>query len=225
MPMYTDSEAIAAYLGVTFTSEQDQAAEQMAAAATAFIDRYTGRSWQATSPVAGELVPVLPARTEYPAASGVAYLQRTPAVAVSAVSVRTAYPNAAETALDPASYELIDPSHGVLTVAGVGWYADLWLAVDYTFADEAPPDIALAATTIGAGEMARVLSLAGHQSFISAHPELAGLQSIAVGQNDVNVQLADAPSASAASGAGSGWAAPGSVVATILNTYRRVVIA
>lgn len=229
MTAYTDATTIAAYLGVTFTPEQEAAAEQAAAAATAFIDRYTGRTWQTASPVVGELVPVLPAGhgTPYPAASGAVYLQLAPVSAVSAVSLRTPHPNATETALDAAEYELLDPAHGVLTVVGHGWCAGLLAVVDYTHADTVPPDISLAATMIAAGVMQQQMTIAAGSSVIAENPQLAGLQSISVGQNDINVTLSKTATsgASLSSSAGSSWAAPGSAVAAILDLYRRVVIA
>lgn len=224
---YTDSTAIAAYLGVTFTTEQAAAADAVGAAVTVFIDRYVGRSWQATSPVAGELDPVLPARTEYPGASGVAYLQHTPAVSVQAVSTRTPYPNGAETPLDPAEYELLDPVHGVLTLVGWPWSGGLLAVVDYTFAAAVPADITLAATMIASAEMARELAIQSAASASAAHPERDGIKSVSIGQNAVAVTYTDGASAATLGGgaAGSAYAPPGSAARAILDGYRRVVIA
>ena len=230
MVAYTDADAISAYLGVTFTPEQAAHADAVAAAVTSFIDGYVGRTWQTVSPMAGELAPVLPTRSDaYPSAFGVVYLRHRPAVAIAAMSLRTAYPNDPLDGLDAASYELVDPAHGTVTVAGCGWlgYPALVAVVDYTYADEAPPDIALAATMIASGVMQQTMTIQAGSAVIAANPALAGIESLAVGQNDISVKVSKAATGGAAmsSAAGSSWAAPGSAVAAILDQYRRVVIA
>jgi hypothetical protein len=227
---YTTADQIAAMLGVTFTPGQAAQADALCQAITLFVDRYTGRSWQTVSPVSGERDQVVLAGpgTPYPPVAGVVFLQHTPAVGVTAVGVRTAYPNDQLVPLDPAAYELLDPEHGVLTVAaGYGWCVSLYAEVDYSYADAVPADITLAATMIGAGAMAKLIAVQGASGQVEAHPELAGVKSIAVGQNDVSITLADAGGslAGAVSESGSAWAQPGSAVAMILDGYRRVVIA
>jgi hypothetical protein len=240
---YTSSDQIGAALGITLTPGQAQQADALAQAITLWIDGYTGRSWQGVSPVAGELSRLVvphPGDTlsAYPFGwyGGLArcYLAHAPVAAVTSVGLRTAWPNAPVMPLDPSRYELVDPEHGVLTVPGYGygylsgWYGVEALAVvDYSYADAVPADITLAATMIGSGAMAKLLAVQNATGAVEAHPELAGLSQIAVGQNDVNVQLAD-PSgslASSVSAAGSGWAQPGSAVAAILDGYRRIVLA
>jgi hypothetical protein len=233
MATYTDATAIAAYLGVTFTPEQTTAAGQVAEAVTAFIDRYTGRSWQGTSPVTAEWLPLVAryddgAETTWPTV----YLRQRPSVAVTAVVLRSGGPPATPTTLDPSQYELVDPQSGVLRLALSGTGFDAYghpvvALVDYTYADAVPPDIALASTMMAAAEMARQLAIAGSAAFSAAHPELDGLKSVAVGQNDVNISLADSASAASAGGAAASasLAPPGSAARTILDSYRRVVLA
>ena len=228
---YTTAAAIAAYLGETFTPEQATQADAVALAVTAFIDRYTGQSWQSTSPVTAEWLPLVArhddgAETTWPTV----YLRNRPVIAVTAVVLRSGGPPATPTTLAPSQYELIDPAHGVLRLAASGAGYDPYgrqiiALVDYTYADAVPPDITLAATMIGASEMARVLGMQEQSALIEAHPELAGLKSVSVGQNDVNVQLADTTAAAGATDARSSWVTPGSAVAAILNGHRRVVIA
>lgn len=229
MATYTDAVAIEAALGVTFTPEQAAQADAVAAAVTAFIDRYTGRSWQGVSPVTGELANVLPAGSAYPSAFGVVYLTQRPALAVSAVSLRSAYPLETATAVDVNQFELVDPPNGVLTLSGSYGYPGVLAVVDYTYADAVPADITFAATSIASAQMARALAVQRGSAAITAHPELAGLESIAVGQNDVSVKLSSAVTsgsgAGTASADGSSWAAPGSAVAAILDSYKRPVIA
>jgi hypothetical protein len=233
MTTYTDAAAIAAYLGVTFTPEQSTAAGQVAEAVTLFIDRYTGRSWQGTSPVTAEWLPII-ARYDDGTASTwpTVYLRQRPAVAVTAVALRSGGPAATATPLDASQYELIDPAAGVLRLAPSGAGIDasgqpVVALVDYTYADAVPADIALAATMIAAGEMARQLAIAGSSAFAAAHPELDGLKSLAVGQNDITISLDDRSSAASAGGAAAsaGLAPPGSAARTILDSYRRMVLA
>lgn len=231
MANYTSATAIAAYLGETFTPAQATQADAIAVAVTSFIDRYTGRSWQGTSPVVDEWLPII-ARYDDGAATTrpTVYLRNRPAIAVSGVSLRSGGPGAPSVALKTTEYELVDPAHGVVrmvpTISGTDGFGDAVIAlVDYTYGTAVPPDIALAATMIGASEMARILSVQESSDLISAHPELAGLQSVSVGQNDVNVQLADATAAAGATDAGSSWVTPGSATAAILNSYKRVVVA
>ena len=232
MAAYTDAETIAAYLGVTLTTEQAALAEQLAAAATAFIDRYTGRSWQGSSPISGELQNVLSGGYGWPRAWAVVYLRSQPVESVSAVTLRTPSPQSGATALAPDAYELVDPTHGILTLVGASGvyvgYPHLLAVVDYAYADAVPADITLAATMIAAGQLSAILAVQRGSAVIAATPELAGLSSIAVGQNDVSVKLDASVTGGAAaktSAAGSSWASPGSAVAAILDGYRRVVLA
>jgi hypothetical protein len=188
------------------------------------VDHETGRTWQTVSPVTGETDQVLVAGsgTPYPLVSGAVFLQHAPVAGVTAVSVRTAYPNDQLVPLDPSAWELLDPAHGVLTIAaGYGWCVSLLAVVDYTFADAVPADIAYAATLIAAGIVDAQSSVADASGFAAANPQLAGLDSIAVGQNDVSVKLSKPPSP----GDAGAFAGPGTAVRAILDGYRRVVIA
>jgi hypothetical protein len=101
MANYT-ATAIAAYLGETFTPEQATLADAVALSVTAFIDRYTGQTWQTVSPIAAEMDPII-ARHDDGAERTVptVYLQHRPVVAVSAVSTRSGAANAPQTVLGP----------------------------------------------------------------------------------------------------------------------------
>lgn len=234
MAAYVTADQIAAALGVTFTPEQAAQADAVAAAVTAFVDRYTGRSWQGTSPISAEVRPVVvPGPADTYGAVARCYLAHVPVSTVDAVSLRSSDPNDPTTPLDPATYELVDPAHGVLLVPGYGygalgwWYGRAALAVvDYAYADAVPADIELAATMIASGVMQQTLATQAGSAVIAANPQLAGLESISVGQGDIQVELASGVGkASASMASGSAWAAPGSAVASLLDGYRRVVIA
>lgn len=166
---YTDATAIAAYLGVTLTSPQQTQAGVVADAATAWIERYTGKSWQIASPVTDELHQLVGDRV---------YLNRRPVTAVSAVKTRQDYAGSDPTTLDSGSYELLDADNGVLLI--LGWARDGVLAlVTYTHSMSEPPDdVALAATMIAASWLAPTLA-----------PQTNGLDQISVGQNDVVVRF------------------------------------
>jgi hypothetical protein len=232
---YVTADQIAAALGVTFTPEQEAQADAVAAAVTSYIDGYTGRSWQGTSPVSGELRPVVvPGPADTYGAVARCYLDHTPVSAVDAVGLRSTTPNAEPSPLDAAAYELVDAVAGVLLLPGYGYgalapwsVAPALAVVDYTYADAVPADITLAATMIASGVMQQSMTIQAGSSVIAANPSLAGVQSISVGQNDVNVTLSKSATAGAgmSSAAGSSWAAPGSAVADILNSYKRPVLA
>jgi hypothetical protein len=227
MPSYTDAETVEAYLGVTFTPEQETLCTAICDAVTAWIDNYTGRTWQTVSPAADEHAPVLPALPGWPGASSVVYLARRPVETVTAVGIRDPSPGSSTDALDAADYELIDPTNGVLRVAGFYYPIAGWVAVvSYTFADAAPPDITLAATMIASQQMAKIVAAQAAVMAMGSHPELFGLDQVAVGQNDVSIRLSkEGRTGGAGSSAGSSWASPGSAVADLLNPYRRVVVA
>jgi hypothetical protein len=238
MSDYTTSALIASYLGIALTPPQVTQADAVAAAATAFIDRFTGRSWQAPSAIVAEWSPIVAKRVDgSEIVTPTVYLLHRPVVAVSGVTLRATAPQQATQALDASEYELTDTENGVLrllltalwqgrAVSATFPYADPTVAsVDYTWAAAPPADIALAATTIGAAQMARLIALASSESLIAEHPEMAGITSLAIGQNDVAVTLTDPSSVNIGADAASSWAAPGSTVEQILRGYRATVIA
>jgi hypothetical protein len=193
MVSYTTPQAIANYLGATFTPEQDAQALAVADGVTVWIDHRTGRTWQSTGTIADEIQTVH---------GTTAYLSVPPVVAVT--SVELSDKAGGWSAVDPAQYALTDPAHGTLTF--VGGYNNASVRVDYTSDATAPPaDIALAATILAAELMTVVL-----------HPESAGVESIAVGQNDINLKYA---------GASGNQSAAAQTAVRIVDSYRRVVLA
>lgn len=167
MTAYTDATKIAAYLGVTLTSPQQTQAGITAQAASDWIDWWLGRSWQAASPVTGEVHTVNGDRV---------YLDHRPVSAITTVETRADAIGASYTTLAAGQYELLDPTNGVLSV--IGW-GDYLARIAYTHTGTAPPShIAFAATIIAASWL---------------HPTLntgtLGVDSIAVGQNDINVKF------------------------------------
>lgn len=165
---YTSASAIANYLGVVLTAGQQAQADVVAAAVTSWIDEYKGRSWQASSPVSGEVHTVSGDRL---------FLDHKPVTAITSVETRSTAIGAAWTTLPAGSYELLDPIAGVLQLAGWG---NFLARVAYTHSGAtAPAHIALAATIIAASMLGPTL-----------RPNTQGLDSIAVGQNDINIKFA-----------------------------------
>lgn len=164
---YTDATKIAAYLGVTLTAGQITQAGVLAQAASDWIDDYKGRSWQAASPVSGEVQTVSGDRV---------YLDHRPVAAITTVETRADFIGSTYTTLAASQYELIDAENGVLSI--VGW-GDYLVRVAYTHTGTAPPShIGLAATMIAASWLGP--TMVGLPS---------GLDSIALGQNDINVKF------------------------------------
>lgn len=174
MPAYTTAAQIAAYLGLTLTAAQQTQAGVLADAATAWIDRYTGRSWQIASPVTDEMHQLV---------GNTVYLDQRPVTAVSAVKTRSRYADAPLTTLDASQYELLDADNGVLLI--LGWAGSGSLAlVTYTHtATAAPADVQLAASMIAASWLSQAL-----------RPNTQGIDQLSVGQNDVTVKFSSSRS-------------------------------
>ena len=168
MTAYTDAQRIAYYLGVTLTSAQQTQAGLAAQAASDWIDLFKAQSWQGSSPVTDELHALL---------GGTVYLKSRPVSAVSAVSTRQRVVGATWTLLGASQYELIDAANGVLLISG--WASPgLDVRVTYTHATVPPAHIAFAATMIAASLLGPTL-----------RPDTAGLESISVGQADINLKF------------------------------------
>lgn len=193
MTPYTDAAKISAYLGKTLTGSQQTQAGVLADAATAWIENYLGRSWQTASPITNELHSIIGDRV---------YLSHRPVAAVSAVKTRGNYEDAAETTLTSSQYELLDATNGVLLLEG--WSAGDGLAlVTYTHTmTTVPADVGLAATMIASAWLGGSLT-----------PGTAGVESIAVGQNDIALKFSTSRSD-----------VPVEAL-SILNGYRSIVIA
>lgn len=135
---YTSRLRVQSYLGRTLTADQLDQADALIAAAEAWIDRRTHRSWLVASPVTDELHTVT---------GGVVYLQQRPVTSITSVTVRSLAVSATETSLvDGSDYELIDPTNGGLSLGGSA-YLDSLAKVSYVHTGPAvPEDIALATT-------------------------------------------------------------------------------
>lgn len=167
MTAYTNATNIAAYLGVTLSGAQITQAGITAQAASDWIDRFCGQSWQDDGSVTDELHAPVGDRV---------YLNNRPVSAVSAVSTRQRIVGSDWSLLDSSEYELIDTQNGVLLVSG---WADPGLDVKASYthtATAAPTPVGLAATMIAASWLGPTLA-----------PQTNGVSEISVGQNDVSV--------------------------------------
>lgn len=169
MAAYTDATKIANYLGVTLTAGQITQAGVTAQAASDWIDQYKGKSWQIASPVTDELHTMVRDRV---------YLNNRPVAAISSVKTRAeTFVGFGWTTLASGQYELLDATNGVLLIQGWSASSQALVQVSYTHTASLPSHIALAATMIAASWLHPTLN-----------PSTNGVESVAVGQNDVNVK-------------------------------------
>ena len=166
---YTAAATVAALLGVTLSAgQQTLVTGTLEPAMRAYIDRYTGRSWEVSSPVTGELHTVT---------GGVVYLKQRPVTAITAATVRSQHIGGEATALvADSTYELIDAANGVLLVSASDGSL---LTVSYTHGGAAvPADIGLAASWLVAAHLSDALV---------DSVELKGVKQYSVGQGDLQI--------------------------------------
>jgi hypothetical protein len=166
---YTTHAKVAAYLGMTLSAgQQTLITNDLEPAMRLYIDRYTGRSWETSSPVTAEL------HTVY---GGVVYLKQRPVTAITAASYRSQSIGSESTALTSGStYELLDATNGTM----LAYVPDGSLvSVSYTHSGTAvPADIAHAATLLVSANL--------YDALLSA-PELRGLKQYSVGSGDLSL--------------------------------------
>lgn len=138
MAAYCTPESLELYLGRALTDAESDSAPGACLAATDFIDRYTGKSWQGTT-IAGELQTVLGPTVR---------LDRTPVASVTSVTARSLTVGETPRVLVAgAGYELLDGPNGVLLV---GEARGTILTVTYAVGAVVPAAISLAANIIAA---------------------------------------------------------------------------
>lgn len=137
MADYCSAASLATFLQRALTAAETASAAAACAAATDFIDGYTGRSWQSTT-ITGEI---------QQARGGLIRLDHRPVSSVTTVTKRGVYLGAASTTLtSPTGYEVINAAEGQLLVNAVD--GDL-ITVTYVTSG-VPDDVALAANIIAA---------------------------------------------------------------------------
>jgi len=205
---YVDQTAVETYLGRSLTAAEAAQFSTVADAATEAIDRYTGRSWQAST-VTAELHTVL-GRT--------VRLDVTPVSAISLVRMRSQAIGASWTTLaDGTGYELLDAAGGLLALSGAydviasdsPGYGQI-LEVTYTVGGGVPAPITLAAEMLVAGSLASAQGVSNQAQGIKSY-SVGGELSVTY---FTSTELGNA-SASAALPAG---------VRALLDAYRRPVV-
>jgi hypothetical protein len=192
--LYTSSDAIAAYLGRTLTTDQQTQADLMAAAASDFIEGALGRSWLDTDGVTGEAV----TDELHTVQANRIWLKHAPVDPDETVtlSVRCKLPGSTTYAqTEPYQWELLDASLGHIYTSPTleGQLA----LVSYTSLEQIPPIIAQFATELAAGMLS--LSLAGAAASSAA---LTGVRRYTLWGGDLSVEYA-------ASATGQDGSAPG----------------
>jgi hypothetical protein len=144
---YCTPESLELYLGRALTDAESDSATGACLAATDFIDRYTGRSWQGTT-ITGELQTVRGPTVR---------LDWRPVASVTSVTARSLTVGAtARVLVAGTDYELLDPLNGILLVNApydiitTTTIAGTVLAVTYVTGAVVPAAISLAANIIAA---------------------------------------------------------------------------
>lgn len=195
MTVYTDSDAIGAYLGRTLTTDQATQADVMAAAASSFIEGALDRSWLDTDGVTGEEV----TDERHTVQGHRIWLRHTPVDPDEAItlSVRCKLPGSTTYAqTEPYQWELLDASLGHVYTSPTleGQLA----IVAYTSLEQIPPIISEFATELAAGMLN--LSLAGAAASTAA---LSGIKRYTLWGGDLSVEYATTSSSSDNSAPGS----------------------
>lgn len=169
--VYSTPDKVAAFLGLTLSLGQDDlVTDDLEPAVRAYIDQFTGRSWEVSSPVTAE---------QHTVSGGGVYLKHRPVSAISAASYRSPYIGASDTALvADSTYELLDGATGKLLVSAPDGSI---LSVSYTHTGTAvPADIAHAATLLVAAQL--------HDATL-ADPQFRGVKSYRVGNGDLQLDF------------------------------------
>lgn len=151
MAAYCTPESLELYLGRALTDAESDSAPGACLAATDFIDRYTGKSWQGTT-VTGELQTVPASSAVWSGETGwygrLVRLDWKPVVSVTSVTARGLVVGETPRVLVAGTgYELIDPLNGRLLV---NESTGTVLTVTYVTGSTVPATISQAANIIAA---------------------------------------------------------------------------
>jgi hypothetical protein len=139
MAVYASAASLALFLARALTAAETASASAACAAATEYVDRFTGKTWQGQT-ITGELQTV-----PY---NGIVRLDRLPVASLTTVTARWLY--VGETIISLVAntdYELIDALNGLVLVNRPQGTV---LTVTYVTGSTVPADIALAANIIAA---------------------------------------------------------------------------
>lgn len=169
---YTTNAAIASFLGLTFSGDQQSEADTLIGAAEAYIDRETRKGWL-LGPITGE---------RYNLTTPTLYLRSHPIISVQSVITRTqAIGDPPYTAIAGVDYEVFDLNLGQINFSS-GYSGPRAVAlVSYTPNLPVPGDIALCATMIVANSL-----------YPALNPGVYGLASAQVDKDVVMKYTSDA---------------------------------
>lgn len=165
---YCTVDEVAAFLGQTFTPEQDTHCDRLIETAEADVDGYTGRAW-----LTGAQTDEAHTFAEY--RLGSLYLRYAPATAVATVKGRASLGDAETTLVADTDYEVVSLEQGLIRIV----YPASWdrIRVTYTPTATVPLDIQQATAELVANQMQPHLK-----------PDSYGLDSI--GLPDLQVKFA-----------------------------------
>ena len=179
---YAQVEEVAAFLGATFTSPQENAAERMLEVAEAELDAKTNRAW-----LMGVQTNEAHQWSEYQL--GELYLRYAPIVSVEAVKARAFLGDAEITLVANLDYEVVDLEAGLIRlVDGDDWDR---IRVDYTPSTTVPTDIQHATAELAAAKMSNMLRPMTYGLDSLQLPDLSVSFNRAINQNSVPPAVAD----------------------------------
>jgi hypothetical protein len=181
---YATAASLELYLQRQLSGEEGDAAALAVAAASDYIDRYVGKSWQGTT-ISGEVQTV--------PKDGIVRLDRRPVASVTTVLSRPLLVGVAPlTLVAGTDYELLDPLNGIVLVHGYGYvdavistlgHFDTALIVTYVVGSPAPAAIQQAANIIAAQYLT---------SAVAYFAQSRGIQKLKAGSAEITYDPIDA---------------------------------
>lgn len=179
---YAQVEEVAAFMGATLTTEQENQAERMLEVAEAEIDAGTNRGW-----LMGAQANEIHRYNEF--LNGRLYLQYAPVASVTTVRGRAALGEAETTLTEDVDYEVIDLASGLIWITSPALYDRI--RVDYTPGSTVPTDIQQATAELAAAKMQSTLRPLTYGLDSLQLPDLSVGFNRAINQNSVPPSVAD----------------------------------
>lgn len=179
---YAQVEEVAAFVGATFTSAQEDQAERMLEVAEAEIDAGTNRGW-----LVGAQANETHRWEEF--RNGDLWLRYAPVSSVTAVKGRAALGEAESTLTADLDYEVIDLEAGWIRIVSPGLFDRI--RVDYTPSTTVPTDIQQATAELAAAKLQSTLRPQTYGLDSLQLPDLSVGFNRSINQNSVPPAVAD----------------------------------